>query len=44
MKLMHSIVRLGENHSHSCRYGADLQRRMAGECAISCHRFGGTDR
>ncbi len=43
MKLMHSFVRLGANHSHSCSYGADLQRRMADEGAISCNRFGATD-
>ena len=41
MKSMRSFVRLGANHSHS--YGADLQRRMADEGAISCNRFGGTD-
>ena len=34
---------LGANHSHSRSYGADLQRRMADEGAISCNRFGGTD-
>jgi len=44
MQGMHSIVRPGANHSHSGSYGADLQLRLAGECAISCHRFGGTDR
>ena len=43
MKSMRSFVRLGANHSHSRRYGADLQRRMANEGAISCNRFGGTD-
>ena len=43
MKSMRSLVRLGANHSHSSSYGADLQRRMADEGAISCHRFGGTD-
>ena len=43
MKSMRSFVRLGANHSHSRSYGADLQRRMADEGAISCNRFGGTD-
>ena len=43
MKSMRSFVRLGANHSHSRSYGADLQRRMADEGAISCHRFGATD-
>ena len=43
MKSMRSFVRLGANHSHRRRYGADLQRRMAHEGAISCNRFGGTD-
>ena len=43
MKSMRSLVRLGANHSHSRSYGADLQRRIAHEGAISCDRFGGTD-
>jgi len=43
MKSMHSFVRLGANHSHSRSYGADLQRRMADEGAISCSWFGGAD-
>ena len=43
MKSMRSFVRLGANHSHSCSYGADLQRRMADEGAISWNRFDGTD-
>ena len=45
MKPMRSFVRLGANHSHSRSrsYGADLQRRMEDEGAISCNRFGGTD-
>ena len=43
MKSMRSFVGLGANHSHSRSYGADLQRRMADEGAISCNRFGGTD-
>ena len=42
MKSMASFVRLGANRSHSRRYGEDLQRRMAGEDAISCQRFGET--
>ena len=41
IKLMNSFVRLGVNRSHSRSYGEDLQRRMAGEGAISCERFGG---
>ncbi len=35
MKAMDSFVRLDANHSHSLCYGADLQRRMADEGAIS---------
>ena len=42
MKSMDSFVRLGANHSHGRSYGADLQRRMADEGAISCKRFGET--
>jgi len=43
MKSMRSFVRQGENHSHRRNYGADLQRRMADEGAISCIGFGGTE-
>jgi hypothetical protein len=42
IKSMDSRVRLGGNRSHSRSYGEDLQRRMAGEGAISCKWFGGT--
>ena len=43
MKSKRSFVRLGVNQSHIRSYGADLQRRMADEGAISCDWFGGTD-
>jgi hypothetical protein len=33
IKLMHSFVRQGANHSHSRSYGEDLQRNMADEGA-----------
>jgi hypothetical protein len=42
MKSMDSFGRLGANHSDTPWYRADLQRRMAGEDAISCQLFGET--
>ncbi len=32
-----------ENHSHSFRYGADLQRHMADEDAFSCFEIYGLE-
>ncbi len=43
MKAMDSFVRLGANHSHSLCYGADLQRRMADEDAVSCFEICGAE-
>jgi len=43
MKSMRSFVGLGANHSQSRSHGADLQRRMANESAISSDGFGVTD-
>ncbi len=43
MKTMDSFARLGANHSHSFRYGADLQRRMADEVAFSCFEICGLE-
>jgi hypothetical protein len=42
MKSMRSPVRQGANRSDTQWYREDLQRRMAGEGAISGKRFGGT--
>jgi hypothetical protein len=39
---MDSCARLGANRSDTGRYREDLQRRMAGEGAISCQCFSET--